>query len=130
MVELIMSAGQKKIIFCPNSDYWSTVFFEKDDIKEKIGAQSLDKILFGFILAFMNVNEKKFFTYQKSELFTIVNLVDSLSVVAGRYVDDDLEIYHIQTDGNLVWLLTLDEKQRINFTQDVFKFIFERNSGV
>ena len=56
-------------------------------------------------------------------LFTISNLMDSHSVIAGKYINDDLELIHLDTYGKKFYLCSLNENQRIDWIKQIFKSI-------
>lgn len=125
MDELVLSSenDKDKLIIVIKNGNWSEVYIEHEKKRIKLGSQGLDNILYGIILSFLNIRERSLFQYLDYNLFTIVNLMDSHSVIAGRYIKDKLELYHLETRGKLQYLLSLNELSRINFIKDVCKKI-------
>ena len=123
MTELSLSSDKEKLIIKTRNNNWSDVYIEKNSKRVKLGSQSLDTILYSFIISFIELSDRTFFEYLDYKLFTVVNLMDSHSVIAGRYHENNIELYHLDTNGNVQYLLSLSEPQRIKFIKETCSII-------
>ena len=125
MDELILFTTQLNFIIKYSSN-WSDIYISKNDSIKKLGSQALDVLISDIIISFLNIKDRKYFEYMGDRLFTISNLMDSHSVIAGKYINDDLELIHLDTYGKKFYLCSLNENQRIDWIKQIFKSIISK----
>ncbi len=73
-----------------------------------LGGEDLDRIVPKLLIAFIPGKDRKHFTYQDMELFTVFNLMGPHAVVAGREKDNcGIELVFLNNEGNVIPMVSL-----------------------
>lgn len=123
MYELNLKQENKMIKVLLLHDDWCQVFFKDDNMEIKLGANTIDKFSSNLIISFLSLNDRSFFIYSEMKLFSIVNLMDSHAVIAGRYKGKLLELIFLDTNGNVVPMMNLTEKTMVKWINKMICFI-------
>lgn len=108
MVSLELSADEKKILLVVENLNWCRMYLNDKGEVFSLGADSLEIIISRLLLGFLSVPNRKYFTYQSKKMFSIVNLSDPHSVIAGRDIaDSGLELLFLGIDDDKIHTLTL-----------------------
>ena len=118
VIELLV--GNEKIIIQVKQKGWSNIFFIKDDIKVKLGANGLSKIITKLLDALSSSTERKYMIYKEIEIFTIFYLMEPHATIAGRDLDNsELELICIEDGGNVLPLVVLSNDDKIRWIKQL-----------
>lgn len=129
MRELELKCGQTSVrleIACdvlPNG--WCTIYYYDGDSELRLGANDAKTVFTKLLTGLSRISDRAFFIYQDVELFTVMNVMDSHSTIAGREADDRLELFHISTDGEITKLACLTDEIKRQWITDVISFLME-----
>lgn len=120
---IILSVEKKSLKLLPEKNNWCQVYFIGDkDIR--LGANSIDKVISGLLIAFLPHQNKKAFYYGGLKLFTIINLMDSHSVIAGHVkTEDRLELIFLNSEGNVIPMMTLTTEIKADWIVQICTFL-------
>ncbi len=127
MDELNLKQENKMIKVLLLHNDWCQLFFKDGNIEIKLGATTIDRFSSKLIISFLSLNDRNFFIYSGMKLFSIVNLMDSHAVIAGRYKDKLLELVFLDTNGNVVPMMKLTEKTMVEWINEIICFISRKN---
>lgn len=57
------------------------------------------------------------------KLFTVITLMDSHSVIAGYYKNKQLELFFIDTSGNIIPMMSLSLEIETEWIKEIISFI-------
>ena len=75
------------------------------------------------MIGFLSLNNRKFFSYSGMEMFTILNVMGSHAVIAGRGVDDVLELIFLNTKGEVIPLMCVTDKIKVDWITEIVSFL-------
>lgn len=115
-LELEAQEGKIKLAICDRT--WCEMYLLVNDKAIALGGNCLDKIISELLISFIPEKDRKYFTYQDMELFTVFTLMGPHAVVAGRERDSfGIELIFLSNEGNVIPMVTLstgDIKEWIN----------------
>lgn len=118
MEELELEAHGRKMKLIIHDRTWCEVHLLANGETITLGGDCLDKIISKLLISFIPEKERKHFTYQDMELFTVFNLMGPHAVVAGKERDNyGIELIFLSNEGNVIPMVTLstgDIKEWIN----------------
>ena len=124
-IKLKTSKQSLKVVI--DNKNWCDVFFAEDSKERRLGAQSLDRILPNLLISFLPLENRNFFVYSEQEMFTIANLVDAHSVIAGKINNNkELELIYLDTDGNIFPMMILNEETKIQWIKDICFYLTDK----
>lgn len=115
MKSLELHADDKTIRFTVENADWCKMYLNDNEEDFPLGADSLEIILSRLLIGFLSVPDRKYFTYQDKQMFSIVSLSDPHSVIAGRdTADHGLELLFLGIDDDQIHsiVLTIEDKQK------------------
>lgn len=121
--ELILKKDNKFLKFVVINKFWYELYLCENNIKIKLGANSPDRIFDGLITSFLPVEERKYFMFSNMKLFTVMNLMDSHSTIAGYYKNKQLELFFIDTSGNIIPMMSLSLETETEWIKEIISFI-------
>lgn len=108
MGELELVVNRKGLKLVIENKSWCRVYLIDNEIVVMLGANSLEKIVSKLLIAFVNMENKKYFTYQGIKMFTVLNMMEPHSVIAGKLRNDlGLELVVLDKEGNIVPIVSL-----------------------
>lgn len=121
--ELILKKDNKFLKFVVVNKFWYELYLCENNMEIKLGANSPDRIFDGLITSFLPVEERKYFMFSNMKLFTVVNLMDSHSTIAGYYKNNQLELVFIDTIGNIMPMMSLSAEIETEWIKEIISFI-------
>lgn len=121
--ELILKKDNKFLKFTVINKFWYEIYLCENYMEIKLGANSPDRIFCGLITSFLPVEERKYFTFSNMKLFTVMNLMDSHSTIAGYYKNNMLELFFIDTSGNIIPMMSLSPEIETEWIKEIISFI-------
>lgn len=117
-IELKVDNKMLRLIISENN--WCQIYFVEDDKNIKLGANSLNIIISKLLISFLPFQNNNFFWYSGLEMFTIMNLMDSHSVIAGHIKsENELELIFLDTAGKVVPLMSLTTEIEKNWITQI-----------
>ena len=121
-----LKADEKMLKLTITDNEWCQVYLVEDKEEIRLGANGFCRILSKFVITFMP-SQKKYFQYGGIEMFTIMNLMDSHSVVAGRKKSEtELELIFIDTNGNIRPMMTVTTEVEVDWIKQLCKYLTNR----
>ena len=97
-----------------------TMYHIKDGKVMRLGEETLDRILSKLIVGFLEIEDRKFFTYSGLEMYTVVILMASPSVLAAQIEEPGvLRLIFLDTPGNVFPLMRLTTEDKINWITQI-----------
>ena len=108
MDELELEAQGKKIKFTIHDSSWCEVYLLVNGEFIPMGGERWDKIISNLLISFITQGDRKYFTYQDMELFTVFNLMGPHAVEAGKESNNyGVELLFLSNEGNVIPMVTL-----------------------
>lgn len=128
MDEIELSVGEKKLKIVVEKNGWSRLYFTKDDLTIKLGADCLDVIVSKLLIAFAANMDRKYFSYKGMEMFTVFCLMEPHAAVVGRDIhNSEIELLFIEDGGNIIPLFTLSIDDMKNWIKQLVDFMISYN---
>lgn len=131
MNELTLSCGESYLRFDVSYETfrygWCQLYFYDGGKELKLGADSQEAVFSKLITGFISTGDKKRFTYSGLEMFTVMNLMDSHAVIAGREQDGALELIFISTQGEVTPLMRLTDETKAKWITEIISFLTRNN---
>lgn len=121
--KLILKKDNKFLKFVVINKLWYEIYLCENNMEIKLGANSPDRIFCSLITSFLLVEERKYFTFSNMKLFTVMNLMDSHSVIAGYYKNKQLELVFIDSSGNIIPMMSLSSEIEAEWIKEIISFI-------
>lgn len=130
MNELTLKNGTKSIRFVISYDNysrgWCELFFRSGKTKLRLGANDATTVFSKLMIGFLSSNNRKCFSYSSIEMFTIMNVMDSHAVIAGREVDDVLELFFLSTEGEVMPLMYVTDEIKADWITKIVSFMITK----
>ncbi len=127
MTSLELHADDKTIRFTVENADWCKMYLNDNEEDFPLGADSLEIILSRLLIGFLSVPDRKYFTYQDKQMFSIVSLSDPHSVIAGRdTVDHGLELLFLGIDDDQIHSLTLTIEDKQKWICEIMTFLCKK----
>lgn len=124
MDELELEAQGKKIKITIHDSSWCEVYLLVNGEFIPMGGESLEKIISNLLISFITQGDRKYFTYQDMELFTVFNLMGPHAVVAGKESDNyGIELLFLSNEGNVIPMVTLSVEDIKEWTIKLVRFM-------
>lgn len=126
MAEIDLEAEGKilKLIYkITDTLVWCEVYFVKDGVETRVGAETIERILSRLVISFMETEDRLYFNYGGFEMYQIA-ILQSHSVLAGR-VDEsgELELVFLDTPGNIIPLMKLTTDDKVKWITQIFGYL-------
>lgn len=124
MDELELEAQGRKIKLTIHDRTWCEMYLIANGEAIALGANCLDKIISELLISFIPEKDRKYFTYQDIELFTVFNLMGPHAVVAGKERDSfGIELIFLSNEGNIIPMVTLSKGDIKEWINKLVKFM-------
>lgn len=124
MDELELEAHGGKVKLINHNRSWCELYLLANGQDIFLGGNSLDTIISKLLIAFIPEKDRKHFTYQDMEMFTVFNLMGPHAVVAGKERDNfGIELIFISTKGNVIPMVTLSIEDIKEWISKLIKFM-------
>ena len=124
MDELELEAHGGKVKLIIHDGTWCELYLLANGQDIFLGESSLDRIIPKLLISFIPEKDRKHFTYQDMELFTVFNLMGPHAVVAGKERDNfGIELIFISTKGNVIPMVTLSIEDIKEWISKLIKFM-------
>lgn len=124
MDELELEAHGGKVKLINHNRTWCELYLLANGQDIFLGENSLDTIISKLLIAFIPEKDRKHFTYQDMEMFTVFNLMGPHAVVAGKERDNfGIELIFLSTEGNVIPMVTLSVEDIKEWISKLIKFM-------
>jgi len=124
MDELELEAHGRKMKLIIHDRTWCVVYLLANGKTITLGGECLDKIISKLLVSFIPEKDRKHFTYQDMELFTVFNLMGPHAVVAGKERDNyGIELIFLSNEGNVIPMVTLSTDDIKEWINKLIKFM-------
>lgn len=124
MDELELEAHGRKVKLIKHDTTWCELYLLANGQVINLGGNSLDTISSKLLISFIPEKDRKHFTYQDMELFTVFNLMGPHAVVAGKERDNfGIELIFLSNEGNVIPMVTLSIEDIKEWISKLIKFI-------
>ena len=124
--ELTLKNGTKSIRFVISYDNysggWCELYFHDGSRELKLGANDEETVFSKLMIGFLSLNNRKFFSYSGMEMFTILYVMPH-AIIAGRGVDDVLELIFLNTKGEVIPLMCVTDKIKVDWITEIVSFL-------
>lgn len=130
MDELELEAHGRKVKLIIQDVTWCELYLLADNQVIYLGGERLNVIISQLLISFIPEKDRKYFTYQDMELFTVFNLMGPHAVVAGRERDNfGIELIFLSTEGNVIPMVTLSIEDKKEWISKLIKFMTDYMSS-
>lgn len=127
MVSLELNADEKTIQLVMESPNWCKMYLNDKREIFSLGADALEIVISRLLIGFLSVPNRKYFTYQNKKMFSIVNLSEPHSVIAGRDIaDGGLELAFLGIDNDKIHTITLTIENKQEWIRKITAFLCEK----
>ena len=124
MDELELEAHGKKVKLIMHNGTWCELYLLADGQVIDLGGDCLDKIISKLLISFIPEKDRKYFTYQDMELFTVFTLMGPHAVVAGKETDDfGIELIFLSNEGDVIPMVTLSIENMKEWISKLIRFM-------
>ena len=124
MDELELEAHGRKVKLVIHDGTWCEFHLLVNGQVIDLGGERLDKIISKLLISFIPEKDRKHFTYQDMELFTVFNLMGPHAVVAGKERDNfGIEFIFLSNEGNVIPMVTLSIEDIKEWISKLIKFM-------
>lgn len=121
-LELEAHGGKVKLII--HDGTWCELYLLANGQDIFLGENSLDTIISKLLIAFIPEKDRKHFTYQDMEMFTVFNLMGPHAVVAGKERDNfGIDLIFISTKGSVIPMVTLSIEEIKEWISKLIKYM-------
>lgn len=118
MDEIELGARGKRIKLIVHEGEWCEVYWGDDTQMIRLGADKLLIIISKLLIAFNSIENRDYFL--NSEMFGVMALMDPLTTIAGRDLDNsELELICIEDGGNVLPLVVLSDDDKIRWIKQL-----------
>lgn len=118
MDEIELGARGKRIKLIVHEGEWCEVYWGDDTQMIRLGADKLLIIISKLLIAFNSSENRDYFL--NSEMFGVMALMDPLTTIAGRDLDNsELELICIEDGGNVLPLVVLSDDDKIRWIKQL-----------
>ena len=118
MDEIELGARGKRIKLIVHEGEWCEVYWGDDTQMIRLGADKLLIIISKLLIAFNSIENRDYFL--NSEMFGVMALMDPLTTIAGRDLDNsELELICIEYGGNVLPLVVLSDDDKIRWIKQL-----------
>ncbi|SDJ62943.1 hypothetical protein SAMN04487760_1102 [Lachnospiraceae bacterium G41] len=113
-IELINYNTGIKIII---KEKWCNLFFVHNEEIRLLGSNTVKKVLKPLMLSFLPAKNRKTYGISGKELFEIMYLSEPHSIILGEKKDNNMNMYQIDANGELNFLLSINEETQNNWAK-------------
>ena len=126
MHELTLKSETKSIRFVISENGWCQLYFHDGSKALKLGANDEKTVFSKLILGFLCLHNRNYFTYSGMEMFTIMNIMDSHATIAGREINNTLELLFLNPEGQVMPLMYLSEDLKSEWITQIISFLTDK----
>ncbi len=128
MDEIELCARGKRIKLIVHEGKWCEVYWGDDNPMVRLGADKMSIIISKLLIAFASIENRDYFL--NSEMFGVMALMDPLTTIAGRDLNNsELELLCIEDGGNVVPLITLSNEDKKSWIIQLTEFMIKYNEN-